>query len=263
MLPIKEKNIYEVVVTAYYQEVQIFGYGPDYTGLLLSRTIKSDEELADFLGLLQQQDISISCNIDSIKWKLFYNQIPYGECGKVIAQKTYVDYFTAMQRCMTEIGKDKNTIFIGQAVGVGGTFMSNTLKGVDSSQKLEAPVCESLQMQMTLGLALSGYRVISIYPRQNFLLLATADMTNMLDKLAEISSNKLSPNIIIRTSSGPHTIVDPQCQHKGNYIDSFQRMFDTIQCQEIRHGSQAQRAYNRALAGGIHLITEVGEMYEH
>ena len=38
-------------------------------------------------------------------------------------------YFDELKRSMEYLGKKKDTIFIGQAVEVAGTAMSNTLEG--------------------------------------------------------------------------------------------------------------------------------------
>ncbi len=54
------------------------------------------------------------------------------------------------------------------------------------------PINESFQMQFTIGLGLAGYVPVSVYPRQNFLLLATADMVNMLDKMPLISGGQVA-----------------------------------------------------------------------
>ena len=83
-------------------------------------------------------------------------------------------YFDELKRSMDWLGKKPDTLFIGQAVAVAGTGMSNTLKDVPQEKLLEFPVCEDMQMGFANGLALSGdYVPISIFPRWNFLLLAS------------------------------------------------------------------------------------------
>ena len=66
---------------------------------------------------------------------------------------------------MEFLGAKKNTIFVGQAVEFPGTAMSNTLKNISKNKLLELPVAEEMQMGITLGLCLAGYKPISIYPR--------------------------------------------------------------------------------------------------
>ena len=60
------------------------------------------------------------------------------------------------------LASKKNTIFIGQAVEVPGTAMSNTLKGISKNKLLELPVAEEMQMGVTLGLSMDGNIPISI-----------------------------------------------------------------------------------------------------
>jgi len=82
-------------------------------------------------------------------------------------------YFDELKRAMTWLGQKDNTMFLGQAVEYAGTAMTNTLKDVDRAKLLEMPVTEDMQMGMSIGLSLKGLIPISIYPRWNFLLLAT------------------------------------------------------------------------------------------
>ena len=134
-------------------------------------------------------------------------------------------YFDELKRTMEWVAQQPKTIFVGQTVAGPGTFMFQTLRDVAKDKTLEMPINESFQMQFTIGLALDGYVPISVYPRQNFLLLATGDMANMLDKIPVISDNKWLPKMIIRVASGPYKPVHPGHQHVGNYAESFSKMF--------------------------------------
>ena len=91
-------------------------------------------------------------------------------------------YFDELKRAMGFLAQDPRTLFLGQAVEVAGTAMSNTLREVPQAKLLELPVDEEMQMGITNGLAVSGYTPISIYPRWNFLLLAANQIVNHLDK---------------------------------------------------------------------------------
>ena len=79
-----------------------------------------------------------------------------------------MNYFSELKRSMSWLAKQENTIFIGQAVEVPGTAMSNTLSDVDKEKLFELPVAEEMQMGLSLGLALEGHIPISIFPRWNF-----------------------------------------------------------------------------------------------
>ena len=82
---------------------------------------------------------------------------------------------------MNYLAKNEKTLFIGQAVEVAGTAMSNTLKEINPNKLIELPVTEEMQMGITIGLGLNGNIPISVYPRWNFLLLAMNQLINHLD----------------------------------------------------------------------------------
>jgi pyruvate/2-oxoglutarate/acetoin dehydrogenase E1 component len=97
-------------------------------------------------------------------------------------------YMDELTRSMEYLGKFDNTIFIGQSVEVAGTAMRNTLLNIDDNKLVEMPVDEDFQMGLATGMALTGLIPISIFPRWNFLLLATNQIVNHLDKLKEITN---------------------------------------------------------------------------
>jgi pyruvate/2-oxoglutarate/acetoin dehydrogenase E1 component len=74
-------------------------------------------------------------------------------------------YEKELSRAMEFLSQDPRVVFIGQAVAVKGTAMTNTLKNVDSDKKVELPVAEEMQMGMALGMALVGYIPVAVYPR--------------------------------------------------------------------------------------------------
>ena len=156
-------------------------------------------------------------------------------------------YFDEIKRTMEWVAQQPKTIFLGQTVAGPGTFMYSTLKDVSPERTLEMPVNESFQMQFTIGLALAGYIPISVYPRQNFLLLATADMVNMLDKIPVISSDQWTSKVIVRVASGPDSPVHPGHQHVGNYAEGFRKMFTSVEVVELNEPEDIFPAYQRAL----------------
>lgn len=156
-------------------------------------------------------------------------------------------YFDELKRTMEWVAEQQDTLFLGQTVAGPGTFMFQTLRDLPPDKTLEMPINESFQMQFSIGLALSGYIPISVYPRQNFLLLATADMVNMLDKIPAISSKEVLPKMIIRVASGPDSPVHPGHQHVGNYADAFRKMFTWIDVIELEEPEEIFPAYKHAL----------------
>ena len=122
-------------------------------------------------------------------------------------------YFNELKKSMDYISQKRNTIFIGQAVEVAGTAMSNTLINVKKNKKLEMPVSEEMQMGITTGLMMTGYTPVSIFPRWNFLLLAMNQLVNHLDKFNIMTNGKYKSKAIIRTGIGSKRPLHPQCQH--------------------------------------------------
>ena len=156
-------------------------------------------------------------------------------------------YFDELKRTMEWVAQQPKTLFVGQTVAGPGTFMFQTLRDVPADKTLEMPINESFQMQFTLGLALAGYIPISVYPRQNFLLLATADMANMLDKIPAISFGQLLPKVIIRVAVGPDAPVHPGHQHVGNFAEAFRNLFQWIEVVELNEPQDIFPAYQKAL----------------
>ena len=156
-------------------------------------------------------------------------------------------YFDELKRTMEWVAQQPRTLFVGQTVAGPGTFMFQTLRDVSPERTLEMPINESFQMQFTLGLALAGYVPISVYPRQNFLLIATADMVNMIDKVPAISANQVLPKMIIRVAVGPDSPVHPGHQHVGNYAEGFRKMFSWIEVVELEESKEIFPAYQHAL----------------
>jgi len=173
-------------------------------------------------------------------------------------------YFDELKRTMEWLAQQPKTIFVGQTVAVPGTFMYQTLRDVPKDRAWELPVNESFQMQFSIGLALAGYVPISVYPRQNFLLLAMGDMSNVLDKFASMSHGAVRPKVIIRVATGPFKPVHPGHQHVGNFVEAFRKTFEWIDVVEVNEPEEIFSAYQHALErqdGRSTLIIEDGNFY--
>lgn len=163
---------------------------------------------------------------------------------------------------MEMLAGDPRVIFMGQAVEYAGTAMSNTLKDVPKEQLLEMPVFEDTQMGMTLGLALAGYIPVSIYPRWNFLVCATNQLVNHVDKITMMSDYK--PRIIIRTGIGSERPLHPQHQHVGDYTDAYRLLcpnVDIIRLEEPRHVYDAYCTAYLRRDGKATILVEYGDYY--
>ena len=163
---------------------------------------------------------------------------------------------------MEMIAEQPNSIFLGQAVNCPGTAMYNTLKDIDESKRLELPVAEALQMGMSTGLALNGFLPVSIYPRWNFLLLATDQLVNHLDKIELMSDGGYKPKVIIRTSIGSERPLHPSYQHVGDFTDAFNKILSTINVVRLDEPEQIVPAYQEAIEGyRSTILVEWGDYY--
>ena len=171
-------------------------------------------------------------------------------------------YFDELKASMEMLAKDPRVVFIGQAVEYAGTAMSNTLKDVPKEKLIEMPVFEDTQMGITLGLALAGYIPVSIYPRWNFLICATNQLVNHVDKITMMSDYK--PRIIIRTSIGSERPLHPQHQHVGDYTDAYKLMCPNIKIVRLKEPEQIYDAYCNAYLkndGNATILVEYGDYY--
>ena len=173
-------------------------------------------------------------------------------------------YFDELKKSMNYLAKNKKTIFIGQAVEVPGTAMTNTLKEINSKKLLELPVAEEMQMGITTGLALDGNIPVSIFPRWNFLLLAMNQLINHLDKINIMSTNGFKTKAIIRTGVGSQRPLHPQHQHIGNFTDAVKKMCTSIDVISLEESEDIFPSYKKALNrsdGRSTILVEFGDYY--
>jgi Pyruvate/2-oxoglutarate dehydrogenase complex, dehydrogenase (E1) component, eukaryotic type, beta subunit len=173
-------------------------------------------------------------------------------------------YFEELKRSMEFLARDSRTIFIGQAVEVPGTAMSNTLIDISLGKRLELPVAEEMQMGMTLGLGLQGLIPVSIYPRWNFLILAINQLVNHIDKIDIMSGGRYKPKLIIRTGIGSERPLHPQHQHIGDFTEAIQRMCTTVEVLRLEKPEDIFPSYEKALMREDRrntILVEYGDYY--
>ncbi len=173
-------------------------------------------------------------------------------------------YFNELKKSMEYASKIKNTIFIGQAVEVAGTAMSNTLVNVKKNKKIELPVAEEMQMGITTGLMMSGYVPISIFPRWNFLLLAMNQLVNHLDKFNIMTDGKYKSKAIIRTSIGSERPLHPQFQHVGDFTNEIKKMCPNINVVRLDNSKRIFSEYKKAIGAKNNkstILVEYGDYY--
>ena len=179
-----------------------------------------------------------------------------------MTKPNYSTYKDALSNSMTFLSEKSDTIFIGQQILFQGNPMSTTLNGVSKSKMIEVPVMEESQMGMGLGMAMAGKFVISFYPRWDFIICATNQLVNHVDKLKLMSGGNWDANMIIRLGKGSDKPLDPGHQHKGNYLDQFKELCPNIKFIELIDPSQIESSYVEAYEkGGIHVIVEYPELY--
>ena len=173
-------------------------------------------------------------------------------------------YFDELKRSMEYLAEDPDTVFLGQAVACPGTAMSNTLKDISDQRKVELPVNEDMQMGMTNGLALHGKLPVSIFPRWNFLLLATNQLVNHLDKFSDMSDGGYQPKAIIRTSIGSEQPLHPGHQHIGDYTEAYRRMLHSVEVIRLEEPEEVYPAYKKAHTRNDNkstILVEYGDYY--
>jgi pyruvate/2-oxoglutarate/acetoin dehydrogenase E1 component len=172
---------------------------------------------------------------------------------------TYKDSLTS---AMTKLGEREDTIFIGQQILFPGNPMSSTLINVPKEKMIEVPVMEDTQMGMSLGMSMNDKFVITFYPRWDFLICATNQLVNHVDKLKLMSNNEWSSNMIIRVGKGSDNPIDPGHQHKGNYFEEFKSLCKNITFHDLKIKEDVDTAYETAInMGGIHVIVEYPQNY--
>ena len=165
---------------------------------------------------------------------------------------------------MNYLAKNERTIFLGQAVKVPGTSMSNTFKEINPNKLIELPVAEEMQMGITNGFAINGLIPVSVFPRWNFLLLAMNQLINHLDKIKLMSNDGYKTKVIIRTGIGSEKPLHPQYQHVGDFTDAVKKMCTNIEIIKLNETKDIFPAYKKALEredGKSTIVVEYGDYY--
>lgn len=179
-----------------------------------------------------------------------------------MSQPEYTPYKDALTNSMSYLGQQNDTVFIGQQVLWQGNPMSTTLGNVPKEKMIELPVMEESQMGMSLGMAMTGKFVITFYPRWDFLICATNQLVNHVDKLKLMSGGEWDVNMIIRLGKGSDKPLDPGHQHKGDYINEFAEMCPNIQVVKFTKWENIEKRYKKCYEeGGIHILVEYPELY--
>jgi pyruvate/2-oxoglutarate/acetoin dehydrogenase E1 component len=174
----------------------------------------------------------------------------------------YTPYKDALTKSMTYLGQQEDTVFLGQQILWHGNPMSTTIGEVPKDKLIELPVMEESQMGMSLGMAMAGKTVITFYPRWDFLICATNQLVNHVDKIKLMSNQEWNPNMIIRLGKGSDKPLDPGHQHRGSYLASYEMMCPNIKFYDLKLWKDIEETYKTVYEkGGISVIVEYPELY--
>ena len=172
-------------------------------------------------------------------------------------------YFDRLTEAMELMAQNENVIFLGQCVGYPGNALYRNLEGIDISRRIEMPVTEDMQMGISTGLALSGMIPVTIYPRVDFLICASSQLINHLDKFPGMSNNRVRPKVVIRVCVGSTSPLHPGVQHCSDHTESYKTLLKTVDVVELNKADQIVPSYAEALAkdGISTLLIEKADLY--
>lgn len=171
-------------------------------------------------------------------------------------------YKEELMKAMQLLGDHPKTVFIGQNMVYGGTSMFWTIQDVKKEKRIELPVFEEVQMGMSIGMALEGYIPVSVYPRMDFLICATNQLVNHLDKTAEMSDGQFKPVVIIRTAIGSKSPLMPGPQHCQDHTEALRLLCKNINIVKLERAEQIVPEYQKALkADRPTVLVEIPDLY--
>jgi len=172
-------------------------------------------------------------------------------------------YIAELIKSMKLLAEDKRVIFLGQTAYYPGSPMYGTLEEIASEKRIELPIIEDTQMGMSIGLSLQGYVPVSLYPRMDFLICATNQLVNHLDKIEEMSNYQFKPKVIIRTAIGSTEPFYPGVQHCSDYTELFKLSLKNINVVKLEDSKKIISEYRNALENEKStLLIEISDMYD-
>lgn len=173
-------------------------------------------------------------------------------------------YFDRMTEAMNLLAANEKVIFLGQCVGCPGNALYRNMEDIDMSRRIEMPVTEDMQMGISIGLALNGMIPVTIYPRVDFLICASNQLVNHLDKFPGMSNNRIRPKVIIRVCVGSTHPLHPGVQHCSDHTESYKTLLKSVDVVELNKADQIVPSYAEALAkeGVSTLLIEKADLYK-
>lgn len=171
----------------------------------------------------------------------------------------YSPYHDSITKQMEKFAKDKKVIFLGQQCSSENYY--DTLTNIPLHCRREMPVCEELQLGLSIGMALNGYLPISIFQRMDFLPRACDQFVNHLNLISKLSRGLYNPKVIIRTSIGTNKPFDVGLQHNKDLTELMKKTID-IPIFKVTTSKEVNEAYNFARKSKESvMIIELQELY--
>lgn len=175
-----------------------------------------------------------------------------------------MNYKNEIIKSMEWLSKKSNTIFLGQAVAFSGHALSATISNIPLKKKLELPVFEETQMGIATGLGMSGFVPINIYPRFDFFLLSLNQFVNHLDKISDMTKNRINSKVITRVCVGTKKPFSAGPQHTQDYSKVIPVMAKNINVVELKNSEMIFKEYVKAYKRKDNkstLMIEFGDLY--
>lgn len=169
-------------------------------------------------------------------------------------------YKESLTNVMTDLGKKKNVVFLGEGLVNAGRIYG-TLDGVQIGKCVEFPIAENLIIGASIGLALEKFRPIVIFQRMDFMTCAVDAIVNHLALIPKMSGGKVKLPVIIRAIIGSRSdkFVMGE-QHSKDLTEMFKPWIHTI---VLKKSMDIQKHYDTAY--GLEtptLIIEDRDLYE-
>jgi pyruvate/2-oxoglutarate/acetoin dehydrogenase E1 component len=170
-------------------------------------------------------------------------------------------YQSEIKKAMTKLGKRDDVLFLGQGVAYPDRIYG-TLADVPIEKCIEMPIAENMQTGIAIGLALEGFYPVSIYQRMDFLLLASDQLINHLDKIETMSQGQYKPNVMTRTIIGAKKPIDAGPQHTQDFTKLFKTAMKHIALFDPLNDKQVKAVYSQCNKHNVNsLVIEKRELY--
>tara|TARA_Y100000004_G_scaffold94051_1_gene105340 strand:- start:4278 stop:4805 length:528 start_codon:yes stop_codon:yes gene_type:complete len=150
-------------------------------------------------------------------------------------------YKDELIKSMEYLGSKKDVMFIGQQIVFKGNPMSTTIETFPKEKMIETPVFEEVQLGMATGMSMTGKTIVSFYPRWDFLICATNQLINHLDKFKHMTG--YDAPVIIRVGKGSDDPLDPGVQHKADYSEQFKKLLTYVNIVKLETKDNIYKTY--------------------